>query len=165
QLEAGPSATPHQLMQYVYHTSDPLKFVLEVLKKVKSSELEEAIIMLPLDRILELLIVLKSLLEKNSDVELLGKILILACRINLPQLLASSKAAPVIHALADLLPQKLKHVKDMIGFNLAGLQHLSDRIEQRSEDQMFAEASLNLRAKQQKKRKKDRTVKRVLMTI
>lgn len=36
QLEAGSSATPHQLMTYVYNTADPLKFVLEVLRKIKS---------------------------------------------------------------------------------------------------------------------------------
>lgn len=36
QLEAGPKAKPHYLMYYVYHTSDPLKFVLEVLRKIKS---------------------------------------------------------------------------------------------------------------------------------
>lgn len=165
QLEAGSSATPHHLMTYVYHTSDPLKFVVEVLRKVKSSELEEAIIMLPLDRILELLVVLKSLLERSWDVELVSRILVLACRINLPQLLASSKAAPIIHTLAKLLPEKLKNLKDTVGFNLAGLRHLSDRIEERSENQMFAEATLKVKSKRQRKKRKDRAVKRVLMTI
>lgn len=165
QLEGGPSVIPHQLMMHVYHTSDPLKFVLEVLRKVKSSELEEAIIMLPLDRILELLVVLKSLLERSWEIELVGRILVLACRINLPQLIASAKAAPIIHALARILPMKLNNLKDMVGFNLAGLRHLSNRMEQRSEDQMFAEAVTKVKSKLQKRKKKERAVKRVLMTI
>ncbi|XP_068236642.1 WD repeat-containing protein 3 [Palaemon carinicauda] len=165
QLEGGPSVAPNQLMTVVYKTSDPLKFVLEVLRKVKSSELEEAIIMLSLDRILELLVVLKSILERGWEVELAGRILVLACRINLSQLLASAKAAPIIHALAKLLPEKLNELKDMVGFNLAGLRHLADRMEQRSEDQMFAEATMKVKSKQQKKKKRDRAIKRVLMTI
>ena len=67
--------------------------------------------MLPLNRILALLVVLKSLLERGWEIELTGRILILACRINLPQLLASAKAAPIIRELGRLLPQKLKEMK------------------------------------------------------
>ncbi|XP_042222099.1 WD repeat-containing protein 3-like [Homarus americanus] len=165
QIEAGSLAVPHQLMTYVYHTSDPLKFVLEVLRKVKSSELEEAVILLPLDRILELLVVIKGLLEHDWDVELASRILVLAVRINLPQLLASAKAAPIIHALAYLLPKKTLQLQDMVGFNLAGLRHMKDRIEQRSETQLFAEASQKVKEARRKRKKKERAVKRVLMTI
>ncbi|XP_045592640.1 LOW QUALITY PROTEIN: WD repeat-containing protein 3 [Procambarus clarkii] len=165
QVEAGPLAVPHHLMTYVYHTSDPLKFVLEVLRKVKSSELEEAIIVLPLDRILELLIVIKGLLEHDWDVELASRILILAARINLPQLLSSTKAAPIIHALAQLLPQKTLQLQNIVGFNLAGLHHMKNRLELRSETQLFAEASQKVKEARRKRKKKDQAVKRVLMTI
>lgn len=36
QVESGGRAEPHYLMTYVYHTSDPLRLVLEVLRRVKS---------------------------------------------------------------------------------------------------------------------------------
>ncbi|KAG7168984.1 WD repeat-containing protein 3-like [Homarus americanus] len=145
QIEAGSLAVPHQLMTYV--------------------ELEEAVILLPLDRILELLVVIKGLLEHDWDVELASRILVLAVRINLPQLLASAKAAPIIHALAYLLPKKTLQLQDMVGFNLAGLRHMKDRIEQRSETQLFAEASQKVKEARRKRKKKERAVKRVLMTI
>lgn len=50
--------------------------------------------------------VIKGMIERGWDVELAGRILVLAVRINLPQLLASAKAAPIIHSLASLLPSK-----------------------------------------------------------
>ncbi|ROT67348.1 hypothetical protein C7M84_014583 [Penaeus vannamei] len=165
QVEAGPTATPHQLMTYVYNTADPLRFVLEVLRKIKSSELEEAVIMLPLDNILELMVVIKGLLENNWDIELASRILVLAVRINLPQLLSSPKAAPLVRSLAKLLPKRIKEFKDMIGFNAAGLRHMKDRIEERSETQMFAEALENVQTSRKKRKKKDRAVKRALLTI
>ncbi|MPC33853.1 WD repeat-containing protein 3 [Portunus trituberculatus] len=37
QVESGGKAEPHYLMTYVYKTSDPLRLVLEVLRRVKSS--------------------------------------------------------------------------------------------------------------------------------
>ncbi|XP_071524074.1 WD repeat-containing protein 3 [Panulirus ornatus] len=165
QIEAGSSAVPHNLMTHVYNTSDPLKFVLEVLRKVKSSELEEAIIVLPLDRIMELMVVIKGLLEQGWDVELASRILVLAVRINLPQLLASVKAAPIIHSLAHLLPQKTLQIQDMVGFNLAGLHHMKDRVEQRTDTQLFAEVSKRVKDSRQKRKRKDKAIKRVLLTI
>ncbi|KAK3871412.1 hypothetical protein Pcinc_023437 [Petrolisthes cinctipes] len=165
QLEAGPKAKPHYLMQYVYHTSDPLKFVLEVLRRIKSSELEEAILVLNLDRVLELLVVLKGLLVRGWDVELATRVLLAATRPNLPQLLGSAAAAPVIHALAPLLSKKTLELQNLVGFNLAGLQHLKDREEQRSETQLFVEASQKVQKGRQKRKKKERAVKRVLLTI
>ncbi|MPD01900.1 hypothetical protein E2C01_097448 [Portunus trituberculatus] len=55
--------------------------------------------------------------------------------------------------------------QDMIGFNLAGLRHLKDRVEQRSETQLFVEASQRVKESRRKKKKKDRAVKRVLMAL
>lgn len=57
------------------------------------------------------------------------------------------------------------YFQDMIGFNLAGLRHLKDRSEQRSETQLFVEASQRVKEARRKKKKKDRAVKRVLMTL
>lgn len=165
QVESGGQAEPHYLMTYVYHTSDPLRLVLEVLRRVRSSELEEAILVLPLDRVLELLVVVRALLRRGWAVELAARVLVMALRVNLPQLLASATAKPVIHSLAALLPKKMQEVEDMIGFNLAGLRHLKDRAEQRSETQLFVEASQRVKESRRKKKKKDRAVKRVLMAL
>lgn len=165
QVESGGKAEPHYLMTYVYKTSDPLRLVLEVLRKVKSSELEEAIMVLPMDRILELLVVVRAMLRRGWAVELATRVLVVALRVNLPQLLASANAKPVIHSLAALLPTKMQELEDMIGFNLAGLRHLKDRVEQRSETQLFVEASQRVKESRRKRKKKDRAVKRVLMAL
>lgn len=67
--------------------------------------------MLPLDNILELMVVIKGLLENNWDIELASRILVLAVRINLPQLLSSPKAAPLVRSMAKLLPKRIKEFK------------------------------------------------------
>lgn len=165
QVESEGKAEPHYLMTYVYKTSDPLRLVMEVLRRVKSSELEEAIMVLPLDRVLELLVVVGAMLRRGWAVELAARVLVVALRVNLPQLLSSATAKPVIHSLATVLPAKMQELEDMIGFNLAGLRHLKDRVEQRSETQLFVEASQLVKESRRKKKKKDRAVKRVLMAL
>lgn len=56
-------------------------------------------------------------------------------------------------------------MQDMVGFNLAGLRHMKDRIEQRSETQLFAEVSQKVKDSRRKRKKRDQAVKRMLMTI
>lgn len=76
-----------------------------------NSELEEAILVLGLDQVLELLVVLKGLLVRGWDLELATRVLLAAVRPNLPQLLGSAVAAPVIHAIAPLLSKRMLELK------------------------------------------------------
>lgn len=69
--------------------------------------------MLPLDRVLELLVVVRSLLHRGWAVELAARVLVVALRINLPQLLSSVTAKPVIHSLAVLLPKRMQELEVM----------------------------------------------------
>ena len=108
QIVLGSRAIPHQLMSLVYKTDNPHRFLLEVLRKVKSTELEESILLLPFDYIIKLLSCLKTILEKKWDVELIGRIIIVALRVNISQLLASPKAANIIRELSELLPTILQ---------------------------------------------------------
>ena len=66
---------------------------------------------LPLDRVLEVLVVVQAMLSRGWAVELASRVLVVALRINLPQLLASSTAKPVIHSLAALLPSKIQELE------------------------------------------------------
>lgn len=75
------------------------------------SELEEAILVLPLDRVLELLVVVRALLRQGWAVELAARVLVMALRVNLPQLLTSATAKPIIHSLTALLPKKMQELE------------------------------------------------------
>lgn len=67
--------------------------------------------MLGLDHVLELLGVLKGLLVRGWDMELATRVLLAAVRPNLPQLIGSAAAAPVIHAIAPLLSNRMLELK------------------------------------------------------
>ena len=65
-----PKPMPNPLMN-IYRTDCPYRYVLEVLRKIKSNELEETLLTLPFNYIIKLLNVLAELLDKNWEIELL----------------------------------------------------------------------------------------------
>ena len=71
------------------------------------SELEEAILMLPYNRVLELLVAIKGIVDRDWDVELASRVLIVAIRVNFSQLVLNKSAFPIIKSLANSLPTKL----------------------------------------------------------
>ncbi|KAB7499480.1 WD repeat-containing protein 3 [Armadillidium nasatum] len=148
--------TLYQLLSRVYGTHDPLKIVLLALKKIKSSELEEAILILPLNLILVLIICIHGFLARKWNTELSTRVLLVAVRTNMPQLIACKESALIIRSIANSLPQAAREMQDTIGFNYAGLKHMVHRFENRNEDQLFiaaAEKVKNVRRRGKKKQK------------
>jgi U3 small nucleolar RNA-associated protein 12 len=68
ELPAKPSHNP---LMNIYSTCCPFRYVLEVLKRIKSNELEETLLTLPFNYTISLLKVLTQLLERKWEIELL----------------------------------------------------------------------------------------------
>lgn len=68
--ERPPEMQPNILFM-VYNTKDPQRYVLEVIKSIRSSEVEECLICLPFDYVSQLLVIISELLDNNWEVELL----------------------------------------------------------------------------------------------
>ncbi|XP_074648521.1 WD repeat-containing protein 3-like [Tubulanus polymorphus] len=142
-----------------YKVTTPSKYVLMVLKKIKSSELEESLLVLPFSYVIDLLEILHHFLEQSWEPELTCRCLLFLLKVHHGQITSSQILLPVIDKLRSQTPKQVNYVKDVIGFNMAGLQFIKQQIEEKEETIFFADATGESRKKKRKQKKK------VLLTL
>ncbi|XP_023931815.1 WD repeat-containing protein 3-like [Lingula anatina] len=145
----------HPLFQ-AYGVSTPAKYVLEIIRRIKSSELEESLLVLPFSYIPDLLGLLSMFIDNGWEVELTCRCLLLLLRIHHGQITSNQVMVPVIEKLKTNTSSKVGELKDIIGFNMAGLQFLKQQMEQKEELKFFADATD--RFSQKKKKQKSKAV-------
>ncbi|XP_071495513.1 WD repeat-containing protein 3-like [Diadema antillarum] len=148
-----PLPDKHPILQ-AYGNLTPLKYVGEVLKKIKSSELEESLLVLPLDYALRLLPLLERLVDDSWEVELACRCLLFLLRVHHGQITSSQSLLPMIDRLRSTTLDKVNELKDTIGFNMAAFQFLKAKMEAESRVQLFSDASEGLRQRRKKQKKR-----------
>uniref|UniRef100_A0A6G1SP55 WD repeat-containing protein 3 n=1 Tax=Aceria tosichella TaxID=561515 RepID=A0A6G1SP55_9ACAR len=106
-------------------TTDYHRFMLEILRRIKSSELEEILLTLPFDYVRKLLIILVIFLERGWDVELVVRCATFLLKVNFGQIAASPTLSPIVYKLKTFILNRTKHLRECAGFNLMALEHLS----------------------------------------
>ncbi|KAI9086232.1 hypothetical protein K1719_031686 [Acacia pycnantha] len=130
----------------------PSDYVLSAFSDVRSNDLEQTLMALTFPDALKILSYLKDWTSYPDKVEHVCRISTVLVQINYNQLVATPAARHVLTDLNDILYKKVKGYKDMIGFNLAAMDHLQQMLASRS-DAVFRDAKSKLqeiRAQQSK---------------
>ncbi|XP_074044659.1 WD repeat-containing protein 3 [Macrotis lagotis] len=141
-----------------YGNISPSAYVLEVFKGVKSSELEEALLVLPFSYVPDILKLFDEFFQLGSDIELLCRCLFFLLRIHFGQISSNQMLVPVIEKLKKTTISKVSEVRDVIGFNMAGLEFLKREFEEKSEVEFFSDATNNLEDKKRKRKKREKLI-------
>uniref|UniRef100_A0A8C5KK62 WD repeat-containing protein 3 n=1 Tax=Jaculus jaculus TaxID=51337 RepID=A0A8C5KK62_JACJA len=144
-----------------YGNISPSTYVLETFKGVKSSELEESLLVLPFSYVPDILQLFDEFIQMGSDVELLCRCLFFLLRIHFGQITSNQMLVPVIEKLKETTISKVRQVQDVIGFNMAGLDYLKRECEAKSEVMFFADATSHLEEKKRKRRNR----KKMILTL
>ncbi|GAB1287913.1 WD repeat-containing protein 3 [Apodemus speciosus] len=139
----------------------PSAYVLETFKGIRSSELEEALLVLPFSYVPDILTLFNEFIQTGSDVELLCRCLFFLLRIHFGQITSNQMLVPVIEKLKETTISKVRQVQDVIGFNMAGLDYLKRECEAKSEVMFFAEATSHLEEKKRKRKNR----KKMILTL
>uniref|UniRef100_A0A8C5A0D7 WD repeat domain 3 n=1 Tax=Gadus morhua TaxID=8049 RepID=A0A8C5A0D7_GADMO len=145
----------------VHHSlthSLPSRYVLDVIKKVRSSELEVSLLVLPFPYVPELLTLFNSYLQGNLEVELVCRCLFFLLRIHFGQITSNQMMLSVIDQLKDNTISKIREIRDVLGFNSAALQFLQRELESKEDVMFFADASGRLDEKRKKRRRRERVI-------
>ncbi|XP_021404578.2 WD repeat-containing protein 3 isoform X2 [Lonchura striata] len=145
-----------------YGNITPSAYVLEVFKKVKSSELEESLLVLPFSYVPDLLRLFNEYIQQGSDVELLCRALLFLLKIHFGQITGNQMLVTVIENLKKTTISRVSEARDVLGFNMAGLQFLKREIEAKEEVTFFADATERFEEKKRKRKKKEKMVLTVL---
>ncbi|XP_038657917.1 WD repeat-containing protein 3 [Scyliorhinus canicula] len=145
-----------------YGNISPSRYVLDVIRKVKSSEMEESLLVLPFSYIPDLLSLFNEYIQLSLEVELVCRCLFFLLRIHFGQITSNQMLLTVIDSLRKNTIGKIIDIKDVIGFNTAGLQFLQREIEAKEDVTFFADATERFKEKKRKRRIRDRAVLTVL---
>lgn len=148
-----------------YQAATPDDFLLEILQRIRSSDLEEALLLLPFTSVCELLSQLPALIERGFQTELVCRTMIFLFRVHHKPIVNNQALLPVVGQLQKFALSKVNHLRDMVGYNLHGLQFLQRELEAREGVQLFMDATLEKRKKDRQKRKKERVAKRAIMML
>lgn len=127
-----------------YGNITPSRYVLDVLRKIRSSELDEALIVLPFSVATEMLKLLNHWLQRGWEVELSCRCLSFILRIHHNQIVANQVLVPVINSLREHAKSQVHDLRDTIGFNLAGLRFIQSEMEAKQET-FFADATAKVK--------------------
>jgi len=136
----------------------PSRYVLDVIKKVRSSELEVSLLVLPFTYIPELLSLFNSYVQQGLEVELVCRCLFFLLRIHFGQITSNQMLLSVIDELRTNTISKVQEIRDVLGFNSAGLQFLQREIESKEDVMFFADATGRLSEKKKKRRRRERAI-------
>ncbi|RKO90360.1 quinon protein alcohol dehydrogenase-like superfamily [Blyttiomyces helicus] len=103
----------------------PEGYVLHVAERVRSSDLEEALLVLPFTKVIGLMKCISFWVDKGWNQPLTARILLFLLRTHHAQLASTRALAPTIARLRSHLRAGLRAHRDRIGFNVAGLRVLS----------------------------------------
>ncbi|KTW29262.1 hypothetical protein T552_01217 [Pneumocystis carinii B80] len=99
-------------------------YVLNILEKVHSSHLEDALLVLPFKSVIYMLTFIDLWAEKGSNIQLICRILFNLLRVHHQQIIADKTIRFMLDSIRIKLRKELQVQKDMIGYNLAALKYI-----------------------------------------
>ncbi|KAL4609161.1 WD repeat-containing protein 3 [Arapaima gigas] len=167
-----------------YGNISPSRYVLDVIKKVKSSELELSLLVLPFPYVPDLLALFNTFIQDGLEVELVCRCLFFLLRVHFGQISSNQMLLTVIDNLRTNTISKVQEIKvsevrgvppanspdhdstgffpffpqDVLGFNSAGLQYLQRELEAKEDVMFFADATDRFEEKKRKRKKRERVV-------
>uniref|UniRef100_A0A1A8G6Z8 WD repeat-containing protein 3 n=2 Tax=Nothobranchius korthausae TaxID=1143690 RepID=A0A1A8G6Z8_9TELE len=136
-----------------YGNITPSRYVLDVIRKVRSSELEVSLLVLPFHYVPELLKLFSSYVQQGLEVELVCRCLFFLLKIHFGQISSNQMMLSIIDDLRTNTLSKVCEIRDVLGFNGAALQFLQREIESKEDVMFFADATGRLEEKKKRRRK------------
>lgn len=140
-------------------------FMIETFKRVRASELEETLLLLPYSAACDILQRLPSLLENGYHTELLARLALCLIQAHHGPIMANQNLLPTLEIVKKLAIEKISALRDMVGFNLHGMMYVQRILEEREGIQFFRDATKNVEHKKKIRRNKERAVKRAIMNL
>lgn len=148
-----------------YEAKTTSDFLLAVLARIRASDLEESLLLLPFANVCEILEKLPGLAEQRKDqTELICKVVLFLFRIHHRPIVNNQVLLPSIQKLIKNLEGSIVELRDMIGSNTHSMGLLQRRIEDQDKVELFKDATKARRVKD-RKQKKRRIAKRLHMQI
>ena len=165
QSESRPKPTLPLLMMMYPDVSSAEDFMTMSLTKIKSSELEETLLVLPLDYVIQLIEIIHILLTRNVRSEIVIRTFFFLIEIHFGPLSASHSSKNLIQTVRSLVETQLVGMKSSIGFNMAALRHLQNEQDEEEKVKALMEATNKYKDKKRRKKQKQRAIQTAIISM
>lgn len=107
----------------------PIKYILYILRSIKSTEIEQTMLLLPFDYVTKLISFLLQLVQLHLEIEVCLNILLFILRIHHDQIVSNHSLQSQLDTMWQTLRPLLLSKRDQIGFNMAGLNYIQRSID------------------------------------
>ncbi|XP_053978447.1 WD repeat-containing protein 3 [Hylaeus volcanicus] len=156
-------AVPLQMQAYNCTTVED--YLLETVKRIRASDLEETLLLLPYSAACEILQMLPKLLESDYHTELMARLALCLVQAHHGPIMATRELLPILETVKTLAMKKVSNLRDTVGFNLHGMLHMQRVIEEKEGIQLFTDATKSSKHKNRARRNKEKAVKRAILSL
>ncbi|GAA5809254.1 hypothetical protein MFLAVUS_002659 [Mucor flavus] len=132
---------------------EPDRYVLDVLKKIKANDIDEALMILPFSKVMSLFSYIESWAKKNWSIILVSRVLFSVVKTHHNQIVANRMMRPMLDSIRFHLRAQLQRQKDVMGYNRAALTYLQRDWKARNTSDFLDESTANKPSDDEKKRK------------
>jgi U3 small nucleolar RNA-associated protein 12 len=141
------------------------EFMTISLTKIKSSELEETLLVLPLDYVISLIEIIEILLKNNVKSEIVLRTFFFLVEIHFGPLSSSKAMKALIKSTRDLVVQQVEDLKKIVGFNMAALRHIQHQQDEDEKVKALLEATNKYKDKKRRKKQKQRAIQTAIIAL
>lgn len=116
---------------------NPSDFLMHTLRTIRSSDLDESLLLLPLSLVLKLLQFLDSWIKQDIQLEMCSRCVFFLLRTYQSQISANKSIQGTIHSIRDNIRSRIVRHKDIVGFNQVALNHIKKTMELESNVKFF----------------------------
>ncbi|XP_058130598.1 WD repeat-containing protein 3 [Anopheles ziemanni] len=165
QYEEEGAKGPLPPLMFAYSATNTDDFLLTVLSRIRASDLEESLLLLPFAAVCELLERIPKLtITRKDQTELICKVVLFLFRVHQKPIVSNQVLLPVIQKIIHTLQEAICELRDMIGMNFHASQMLQRELEENDGCVLFRDAT-KLRVQRDRRRKRREASKRILVNI
>ncbi|CAG8625852.1 1091_t:CDS:10, partial [Cetraspora pellucida] len=140
--DPGPPPKPNPILAALGNLTGD-QYVLRTIEKIRSSELEEALLVLPFNKVISLFQYLDLWAKKEWNVVLTCRITFHLLKVHHDQIVANRLIKPRLNSLKTHIRAALKRHKDLLGYNLAALKYIKRDWESNNTAEFFDDIPKN----------------------
>uniref|UniRef100_A0A182PR80 Small-subunit processome Utp12 domain-containing protein n=1 Tax=Anopheles epiroticus TaxID=199890 RepID=A0A182PR80_9DIPT len=165
QYEEKGGKGPLPPLMFAYSATNVDEFLLTVLSRIRASDLEESLLLLPFSAVCELLErVPKLTIERKDHTELICKVVLFLFRVHQKPIVNNQVLLPVIQKVVQTLQTAVEELRDMVGTNYHAAQMLQRELEENDGCVLFRDATKQ-RIQRDRRRKRREASKRKFLQV
>lgn len=141
-----------------YGSTNSIDYLISVLTKIRSTDLEETLLLLPFSAVCEILEKIPTIVERRKDqTELICKVVLFLLRIHQKPIVGNHTLFPVLQTITGMLQSAVVEMRDMFGMNHHALQLLQRDVETKNGIELFRDVAKAKKKKDKKLKKRELT--------